>query len=313
EEHQRDPQKQDKNEEEDESEDEESSEEDSEEADDEDKQLDDPNIKECITVGNFSAQQEGDLTFTKGEVLLIHDKKADGWWVAENSKGVRGLVPRTYLAVSVLQSSSVRNEDGESQEEGEEYIEVVDETADGTETEKRTDSHWSAVRRATTENDTVEVLTTTRAVLAGFHLSTLFQLLEGGTRFRASYFLQPELTPSQLAFKDLMWNSENNTIYPRPTRISLIVTLCSCKMIPLPGVSIQVLSRHVRLCLFDGNRVLSNIHTVRATWQPKNPQTWTFSPRVTGILPSLLDGDCFVKSNSLSSDVGVLFEVGITY
>ncbi|NXX47508.1 NPHP1 protein, partial [Tricholaema leucomelas] len=301
EEHQRDG----KNEEEDESEDEESSEEDSEEADDEDKQLDDPNVKECITVGNFSAQQEGDLTFTKGEVLLIHDKKADGWWVAENSKGLRGLVPRTYLAV--------HNEDGGSQEEGEEHIEVVDETADGTETKKRTDSHWSAVRKAIMENDTVEALTTMGAVPAGFRLSTLFQLLEGGTQFRASYFLQPELSASQLAFKDLVWNSENNTIHPRPTRISLIVTLCSCKMIPLPGVSIQVLSRHVRLCLFDGSRVLSNIHSVRATWQPKNPQTWTFSPRVTSILPSLLDGDCFIRSNSLSSDIGVLFEVGITY
>ncbi|XP_064002029.1 nephrocystin-1 isoform X2 [Pogoniulus pusillus] len=301
EEHQRDG----KNEEEDESEDEESSEEDSEEADDEDKQLDDPNVKECITVGNFSAQQEGDLTFTKGEVLLIHDKKADGWWVAENSKGLRGLVPRTYLAV--------HNEDGGSQEEGEEHVEVEDETADRTETKKRTDSHWSAVRKAIVENDTVEVLTTMGAVPAGFRLSTLSQLLEGGTQFRASYFLQPELTESQLAFKDLVWNSENNTIHPRPTRISLIVTLCSCKMIPLPGVSIQVLSRHIRLCLFDGSRVLSNIHSVRATWQPKNPQTWTFSPRVTGILPSLLDGDCFVRSNSLSSDIGVLFEVGITY
>lgn len=44
-------------------------------------------------------------------------------------------------------------------------------------------------------------------------------------------------------------------IQPRPTRVSLIVTLCSCKMIPLPAGSIQVLSRHVRLCLFDGNRV----------------------------------------------------------
>ncbi|KAM6354957.1 nephrocystin-1 isoform 2-T2 [Podargus strigoides] len=307
EEHQKEPQTEDENGQKDESEDEESSEEEDSEVDDddEDKLLDDPNVKECVAVGNFNAQQEGDLTFMKGEVLLIHDKKADGWWVAENSKGERGLVPRTYLAV--------HNEDGESQEQSEEHIEVVDETADGTEIKKRTDSHWSAVRRAITENDTVEVLTTIGAVPAGFRLSTLFQLLEEDNQFRASYFLQPELTPSCLAFKDLVWNSEKNTIYPRPTRISLIVTLCSCRMIPLPGVSIQVLSRHVRLCLFDGNRVLSNIHTVRATWQPKNPQTWTFSPRVTGILPSLLDGDCFVRSNSLSSDIGILFELGITY
>ncbi|NXP02277.1 NPHP1 protein, partial [Thinocorus orbignyianus] len=307
EEHQKDPQTEGENGEEDESEDEESSEEqDSEETDDdtEYKLLDDPNVKECIAVGNFNAQQEGDLTFVKGEVLLIHDKKVDGWWVAENSKGERGLVPRTYLTV---------HKEEENQEQSGEHIEVVDETADGTEIKERTDSHWIAVRRAIMENDTVEVLATIGAVPAGFRLSTLFQLLEEGNRFRASYFLQPELTPSQLAFKDLVWNSEKNTIYPRPTRVSLIVTLCSCKMIPLPGASIQVLSRHVRLCLFDGNRVLSNIHTVRATWQPKNPQTWAFSPRVTGILPSLLDGDCFVRSNSLCSDIGVLFELGITY
>ncbi|XP_030304188.1 nephrocystin-1 [Calypte anna] len=308
---QKDPQTEDENGEEDESEDEESSEEeDSEEPDDdeeedEDALLDDPDVKECVAVGNFNAQQEGDLTFTKGEVLLIHEKKADGWWVAENSKGERGLVPRTYLTVHC--------EDSEKQEQSGEHIEVVDETADGTEIKKRTDSHWSAVRRAISENDTVEVLATLGAVPAGFRPSMLFQLLEEGKQFRASYFLQPELTPSQLAFKDLVWNSEKNTIYPRPTRVSLIVTFCSCKMIPLPGSSIQVLSRHVRLCLFDGNRVLSNIHTVRATWQTKNPQTWTFSPRVTGILPSLLDGDCFVRSNSLSSDIGILFELGITY
>ncbi|NXL94396.1 NPHP1 protein, partial [Alectura lathami] len=308
---QKDPQTEDEDKEEDESEDddgESSEEEDSEEEaddEDEDKLLDDPNVNECVAVGSFSAQQEGDLTFTKGEVLLIRDKKADGWWVAENAKGERGLVPRTYLAV--------RNEDGESQQESVEHIEVVDETADGAGIKKRTDSHWSAVRRAIAESDTVEILATMGAVPAGFRLSTLFQLLEEGNQFRASYFLQPKLTPSQLAFKDLVWDSEKNTIRAVPTRASLVVTLCSCKMIPLPAVSLHVLSRHVRLCLFDGSRVLSNIHTVRATWQPKNPQVWTFSPRVTGILPSLLDGDCFVRCNSPSSDIGVLFELGITY
>ncbi|NXO42413.1 NPHP1 protein, partial [Locustella ochotensis] len=320
EEHQKGPHAEEGNEEEEESEDEESEEEDTEE-EDEEKLLDNPNVRECVAVGNFDAQEEGDLTFVKGEILLIHDKKADGWWVAENSKGERGLVPRTYLAVELGRNQAlchfkcgfqVPKEEEENHEESEEHIEVVDETADGTEIKKRTDSHWSAVR-AITENDTVEILTTTGAVPAGFRPSMLFQLLEEGEEFRASYYLQPELTPSQLAFKDLVWNSERNTIHPRPTRVSLIVTLCSCKMIPFPGTGVRVLSRHVRLCLFDGIRVLSNVHTVRATWLPKHPQTWTFSPRVMGILPSLLDGDSFVRSNSLSSDIGILFELGITY
>ncbi|NWT04099.1 NPHP1 protein, partial [Mionectes macconnelli] len=333
--HQKGPHGEDGNEEEEDSEDEESNEEEDneeEEEDDEEKLLDDPNVKECVAIGNFDAQQEGDLTFEKGEILLIHDKKVDGWWVAENSKGERGLVPRTYLAVGVLQplsyltsgllmiiqlhkmshSARVPKKEEESQEEREEHIEVVDETADGTEIKRRTDSHWSAVQ-AITEHDTVEVLTTIGAVPTGFRPSTLFQLLEKGGEFRASHYLQPELTASQLAFKDLVWNSEKNTIHARATRVSQVVSLCSCKMIPVPGASVQVLSRHVRLCLFDGTRVLSNIHTVRATWLPKNPQTWTFSPRVTGLLPSLLDGDCFVRSNSLSSDIGILFELGITY
>ncbi|XP_067388902.1 nephrocystin-1 isoform X2 [Emydura macquarii macquarii] len=311
------PQTEQENEDEDEeSSEEEDAEEDDEDDDDSDEEEDDdgeledqPTIKECITIGDFVAQQEGDLTFKKGEVLLILDKKPDGWWMAKNSKGERGLVPKTYLAACSKEGAGHEP----SEEESEEDIEVVDETADGTKIKKRTDSHWSAVRKAITENNTADVLAAMGAVPAGFRPSTLSQLLEEGNQFQASYFLQPEFTPSQLAFKDLEWNPEKDTIQPKPTRISLILTLWSCKMIPLPGVSIQVLSRHVRLCLFDGNRVLSNIHTVRATWQPKNPKTWTFSPRVTGILPSLLDGDCFVRSNSSSPDIGILFELGITY
>ncbi|CAI5771213.1 nephrocystin-1 isoform X1 [Podarcis lilfordi] len=280
---------------------------DEEDGEDEDKLGDDSAIKNFITLGDFSAQQEGDLTFKKGEVLLILEKKPDGWWLAKNSKGERGLVPKTYLMVD--------EEEGQepSEEETEEDIEVADETEGGANILKRTDSHWSAVKKAITENNTLDALTTMGAVPAGFRPSTLAQLLEEGVQFRASYFLQPELTPSNLSFRDLVWNPEKGTIQSRPTRLSLIVTLWNCKGIPFPGMSIQVLSRHIRLCLFDGNRILSNIHTVRATWQPKNPKTWTFSPRVTGILPCLLDGDCFIRSNSPSPDIGILFELGITY
>ncbi|MXQ90197.1 hypothetical protein E5288_WYG017363 [Bos mutus] len=263
---------------------------------------------EYIALGDFTAQQVGDLTFKKGEILCIIKKNSDGWWMAKNAKGNEGLIPKTYL-------EPYNKEGGQESSEGgsEEDTEVGDGTVDGAEVKQRTDSHWSAVRKAISEINTVDVLTAMGAIPAGFRPSTLFQLLEEGNQFRASYFLQPELTPSQLAFRDLMWDAKTGSIRSRPSRVSLILTLWSCKMIPLPGVSIQVLSRHVRLCLFDGSEVLSNIHTVRATWQPKKPKTWTFSPQVTGILPCLLDGDCFIRSNSSSPDLGILFELGISY
>ncbi|KAI5929392.1 nephrocystin-1 isoform X1 [Manis javanica] len=265
--------------------------------------------EEYIALGDFTAQQVGDLTFKKGEILHIIEKKPDGWWMAKDAKGNKGLIPRTYLEPYDKEESQ---ESSEESSEGD--VKVGDETAEGAEVKQRTDSHWSAVRKAVSEQvNTVDVLTTMGAIPAGFRPSTLFQLLEEGTQFRASYFLQPELTPSQLAFRDLMWDTKTGTIKSRPSRVSFILTLWSCKMIPPPGTSIQVLSRHVRLCLFDGNKVLSNVHTVRATWQPKQPKTWTFSPQVTGILPCLLDGDCFIRSNSSSPDLGILFELGISY
>ncbi|XP_072807547.1 nephrocystin-1 isoform X1 [Vicugna pacos] len=264
---------------------------------------------EYIAIGDFTAQQVGDLTFKKGEILLVIEKHPDGWWMAKNSKGDKGLIPRTYL------EPCNKEEGQESSEEGsEEGVEAGEETAEEAEVKQRPESHWSTVRKAISEQiNTVDMLTAMGAIPAGFRPSTLSQLLEEGTQFRASYFLQPELTPSQLAFRDLTWDAKAGSIRSRPSRVSLILTLWSCKMIPLPGSSIQVLSRHVRLCVFDGNKVLSNIHTVRATWQPKKPKTWAFSPQVTGILPCLLDGDCFIRSNSSSPDLGILFELGISY
>ncbi|XP_027277664.1 nephrocystin-1 isoform X3 [Cricetulus griseus] len=270
-------------------------------------------IVQYFALGDFAAQQAGDLTFKKGDILHIIEKKPDGWWLAKDAEGNEGLIPRTYLEPYNEKDKQESSEEG-SKEGSEEDVEVVDETANGAEVKQRTDSHWSAVRKAISEINTIDVLATMGAIPAGFRPSTLSQLLdEAGNQFRASYFLQPDLTTSQLAFRDLLWDAKAGTIMSRPSRVSLILTLWSCKMIPLPGASIQVLSRHVRLCLFDGSKVLSNIHTVRAVWQPKKPKTWTFSPQVTGILPCLLDGDCFIRSNSSTPDLGILFELGISY
>ncbi|XP_048208274.1 nephrocystin-1 isoform X2 [Perognathus longimembris pacificus] len=302
---------------EDDEESEESQESSGEEEDEEEEEQESPKqatSQQYIALGDFTAQQAGDLTFKKGEILLIIEKKPDGWWIAKNAQGNEGLIPRTYLEPCDGDDPESSEEPSEDSEKGtDQDMDVEDETADGAEVKQRTDSHWNAVQKAVSEINTVDVLTTMGAIPAGFRPSTLSRLLEEGNQFRTSYFLQPELTASQLAFRDLLWDAEAGTIRPRPSRVSLTMTLWSCKAIPLPGPSLQVLSRHVRLCLFDGSKVLSNIHTVRATWQSKKPKTWTFSPQVTGLLPCLLDGDCFIRSNSSSLDLGILFELGISY
>ncbi|XP_077891781.1 uncharacterized protein LOC144372296 isoform X3 [Ictidomys tridecemlineatus] len=157
------------------------------------------------------------------------------------------------LPVSTLFQPCDKEEEQATSEEGSE--EDTGGTEGESEANQRTDTRCSAVQKAISEMNTVGVLTSMGAIPAGFRPSTLSQLLEEGNQFRASYFLQPDLTASQLAFRDLMWDAKTGTIKSRPSRVSLILTLWSCKMIPLPGTSIQVLSRHVCLCLFDGSKV----------------------------------------------------------
>ncbi|CAF97041.1 unnamed protein product, partial [Tetraodon nigroviridis] len=152
------------------------------------------------------------------------------------------------------------------------------------------------------------------AIPSGFRASTLNKLLiDEGITYRGSHYVQPELSQSQLSFNDLFLDPDTGRVRARDVTTCVCFTLWSCRMIPTPGVGLQVLSRHVRLCATDGTRVLSNIHTVRATYSPKNPKTWSFSPQTAGILPTLLSGHCFLRCNSDSPELGILFELGVTF
>nr|8C1V_D Chain D, Sb92 [Homo sapiens]8C1V_E Chain E, Sb92 [Homo sapiens]8C1V_F Chain F, Sb92 [Homo sapiens] len=56
--------------------------------------------EEYIAVGDFFSTDPADLTFKKGEILLVIERgtsAGDGWWIAKDAKGNEGLVPRTYL------------------------------------------------------------------------------------------------------------------------------------------------------------------------------------------------------------------------
>ncbi|XP_032877911.1 nephrocystin-1 isoform X2 [Amblyraja radiata] len=316
-------------------EDDEDADEEEEEGSDEDEESDGELF---ITISDFRAQEKHDLSVKKGEVITIVNQNPDGWWLAKNAEGKEGLVPKTYLQVYSQQIPEASNinkdeeeeeeEDADESEEEDEEEEEEDDEEDEDDEEPKTKSnklkvpemqseesraHKLSAKKVVSEITAVDMLVEKAAIPEGFRASTLAQLLAEGNKFHMSYFLQPMLTQSNLCFKDLHLDKVDGGVRPRKTHTELMFILWSCKMIPFPVTGVEVLSRQVRCCLFDGQRVLSNIHTVRATWQSKNPKTWTFSPRVTGILPSLLDGECFVRSNSQSPEIGILFEVGITY
>nr|XP_055028763.1 nephrocystin-1 [Misgurnus anguillicaudatus] len=258
-----------------------------------------------VALSAFTGEEEGDLSVQKGAVLKILSKNKDGWWLAQNSAGQKGLVPKTFLKL-VSQQESERENDDEDEEESEEEHEESDRKSSKT-------SNWDTVRKAVTEIDATDVLAAMGAIPPGFRPSTLSKLLEEGISYRASHFIQPKLSQSQLSFKDLHLDPDTGKVHGRPSKVSLTLNLWSCRMIPTPGVGLQVLSRHVRLCAFNGSQVLSNIHTVRATYNSKSPKSWSFSPRMVGMLPCLLDGDCFLRCDSETPDLGILFELGVTY
>ncbi|XP_034463709.1 nephrocystin-1 [Hippoglossus hippoglossus] len=270
-------------------------------------QSDSPNYR---VLSDFQGEQEGDLSVQRGGVLRIIRKTADGWWLAQDGEGNRGVVPKTYLKIDsgVDDDDDDENEE-ESSEEEEDGEELTDDKQSGA-----SHSNWSTVRKALTEIDATDVLSAMGAIPSGFRPSTLNKLLvEEGVTYRGSHHIQPDLSQSQLSFKDLFLDPDTGRVRARQVRTCVCFTLWSCKMIPTPGVGVQVLSRHIRLCAFDGTQVLSNIHTVRATYNHKSPKTWSFSPRMTGVLPALLDGDCFLRCNSASPDLGILFELGVTF
>lgn len=49
----------------------------------------------------YVAKRDDELSFAKKESLVVLDRQEDkGWWLAENAKGCRGLVPSTYVVTA---------------------------------------------------------------------------------------------------------------------------------------------------------------------------------------------------------------------
>ncbi|RUS72254.1 hypothetical protein EGW08_019977 [Elysia chlorotica] len=253
------------------------------------------------TVDDYEGE-EGDLNFTKGDILKILETREDGWWLAENEAGEKGLVPSTYL--QKLDTST--DQDGEEDDEdGEE-----DEDESG---ERRGKKLWGSLRTAITETSVSDVLHAMGAVPSGFRMSTLCRKFNEGDTFRMASYLTPKLSNSNLSYRDLFFNPATNKLRPRPTRIERVVTLVSGLQIPPPGAGIEVLDRHVRMCLFDGHHILSNIHSVKVGSVDKSQRSWAFTTKTSEQMDPHSHAEIFVRTNDTKDNIGLLCELCVTY
>jgi hypothetical protein len=55
-----------------------------------------PSVGKCRALYSYAANMYDELSIQPGDVINIHDKQADGWWLGELS-GTVGIFPATYV------------------------------------------------------------------------------------------------------------------------------------------------------------------------------------------------------------------------
>ena len=55
-----------------------------------------PGIQKYYSVEDYEADEDDEISFTKGEVLTVMQKRLDGWWLVEYKDKI-GLAPGTLL------------------------------------------------------------------------------------------------------------------------------------------------------------------------------------------------------------------------
>jgi hypothetical protein len=198
---------------------------------------------------NLAGLQTGDLTIHKDEILILIEQQPDDWWLFENPQTEQqGLVPINHIQ---LQS-------------------------------KTSDHGFRHRVKATTSASTlVDVFKTNNFIPSGFIPSELAPLTEHN-QYKLSYTLIPKMTESNFAFNDLHWRYDTDQIYTQQVKYQKILTIKKCLKIPriksaqvcsdpffffvnyFLFIQIRVLNRCIRVCLYDGLEIISNIHSSRA-------------------------------------------------
>lgn len=267
-------------------------------------------VRKVRTLSDFDGEQDGDLSFKKGEILTVIKTTEDGWWDAENGAGKQGVVPKTLVEI-------IREEETPSprQQPEEEPSAISRETRDKVPEISRTRSGmelWKTLQQTSRqETSATDVLKAMGAMPSGFRSTTLGRLAKQ-EQFQTSSWLMPKLSRSNVAFRDITWDPVAKQLRPRAAKTNRVFQVMSARMVPFPGTGIEIISRHVRIVIWDivNNQPLSNVHSVRGLTTEKDPMTWNFNPKCPS---SVFDSECLARINSNDDSLVILFELNMLY
>lgn len=55
-------------------------------------------VEQCRAMYQYSANLNDELSLSPGDLITVHQKQADGWWIGE-CRGRTGIFPATYVQV----------------------------------------------------------------------------------------------------------------------------------------------------------------------------------------------------------------------
>ncbi|CAL1300900.1 unnamed protein product [Larinioides sclopetarius] len=263
---------------------------------------------ECVALHDFKAEQKYDLSFQQGELLTVTGVRDNGWWEAKNDRGETGLIPSTFFKIpdhikAIIDETGKRNISSSDSKSSSRKLERPERNEDFVTDE--TDPPRTLVDRFSEISMNQDVLP------KGFRTSVLFDLAQKDSLYSMGNFMAPKLDESGIYFKDICY--EKALLKPNATLLQKKISLIAARQIPEPPSDFIVKSRHIRMCFHDGNKVLSNIHTVKAKWSKSAPKLWMFNSKITPKDSCVEEGEIFIKCNECVPTLGILFELCISY
>uniref|UniRef100_T1JCN5 SH3 domain-containing protein n=1 Tax=Strigamia maritima TaxID=126957 RepID=T1JCN5_STRMM len=247
----------------------------------------------CKAMHSYNPGKKGYLMFEKGDEMKVIEKLDQNWIKVENRKQEVGLVPLNYVTFLREKHKTLENNISDA-------------------STKSGKDLWQNLKLAVKQSATTDVLNALGAMPSGFRISTLHKLLNENCMYTLECALAPKLSSSNLGYCHFSMDSSNETLQVTVAKVQRTIRLVACKSIPLAGAGVDVLSRHVYACLFDGSKIISNIHRVSAKWDSESPKLWSFATKSMFPTPCNEDANILIRSRNAHINLGVLFEVCIS-